>query len=550
VLDLTGKAAAAFLVLVSLVLFLPGLFALPPVDRDESRYAQASKQMVESGNYVDIRFQEEPRHKKPIGIYWLQSAAANLFDDAEAPRVWAYRIPSLIGGIIAVLLTWAAGSRLFNPRAGLMAGLMMAGCLMLGYEARQAKTDAVLLATILGAQTGLAFAWMNWKDGKQTSAWLAYGFWVAVGLAALVKGPIVLIVSGGTVLLLCFRQKSRGWLKTLRPATGFPLALAIIVPWFIAIALESQGAFFKESVGHDLFKKIYSGQESHGAPPGYYFLTFWASFWPFALLAGLAARLVWRHRKNPAVAFCIAWILPTWILFELIVTKLPHYMLPLFPAAAILAAGMITDAEKWNAGKRGVFEWIAIALTAIVTIAIAGVVIAGATATGDEFSLWSIVALAGVLWAGLSLFRIARDRALAATLIPQLVLAAVIVTGAGFKGFLPSLQSIWLSPRVAEVVQTYQAETCKDAKLHAVGYREPSLIFLAGTDTVLTNPADAAKALKAGPDCAVAMIGDRDIEAFSKTAGEIGLTPRQLAELPGFNYSRGQKITLRVFAGR
>src|SRR5712664_726421 len=91
--------AIAVLVLISLVSFLPGFFNIPPVDRDEARFAQATKQMIESGDYIDIRFQDDVRYKKPVGIYWLQSAAVEIASALKLPkaelRIWVYRLPSL-----------------------------------------------------------------------------------------------------------------------------------------------------------------------------------------------------------------------------------------------------------------------------------------------------------------------------------------------------------------------------------------------------------------------------------------------------------------------
>src|SRR5258706_16012231 len=116
VLDLATQSHArtvGVLVLVSLLAFLPGFFQIPPVDRDEARFAQATKQMLETGDYVDIRFQNEVRYKKPVGIYWLQAAAVQTASALGLPRaelrIWVYRVPSLIGAIGAVLLTyWTA----------------------------------------------------------------------------------------------------------------------------------------------------------------------------------------------------------------------------------------------------------------------------------------------------------------------------------------------------------------------------------------------------------------------------------------------------------
>src|SRR6201999_109027 len=102
--------AVAFLTLCGLLLFLPGFFNIPPIDRDEARFAQATKQMVESGDMVDIRFQDEVRYKKPVGIYWLQATAVHAASSLGVPRaqlrIWLYRVPSLIGAIGAVLLTY------------------------------------------------------------------------------------------------------------------------------------------------------------------------------------------------------------------------------------------------------------------------------------------------------------------------------------------------------------------------------------------------------------------------------------------------------------
>ena len=152
--------AVILLIAVALVAFLPGFFQIPPIDRDEARFAQATKQMVESGDYVDIRFQDEVRYKKPVGIYWLQAAAVNTaqalgFSNALT-TIWLYRIPSLIGAIGAVLLTYWTALAFISRRAALLAGLMLACSVMLGVEARLAKTDAMLLLTAVAAMGAMA----------------------------------------------------------------------------------------------------------------------------------------------------------------------------------------------------------------------------------------------------------------------------------------------------------------------------------------------------------------------------------------------------------
>src|SRR6201989_462635 len=141
--------AVVFLILCGLLLFLPGFFNIPPLDRDEARFAQATKQMIESGDYVDIRFQDEVRYKKPVGVYWLQAGVVRTAEALGMPEarttIWLYRIPSLIGALGGVLLTYWTALAFGRRRVAFAAALMLSASVMLGLEARVAKTDALLL---------------------------------------------------------------------------------------------------------------------------------------------------------------------------------------------------------------------------------------------------------------------------------------------------------------------------------------------------------------------------------------------------------------------
>jgi hypothetical protein len=133
---------AALLILLCLTLYLPGLSAIPPLDRDEARFAQASKQMVETRDYVDIRFQETPRYKKPVGAYWLQAASAQILSPDDPHAIWAYRVPSVIAAIVAVLLTYALALLFLTEAVALLAAALLASSFLLTAEAHMAKTDA------------------------------------------------------------------------------------------------------------------------------------------------------------------------------------------------------------------------------------------------------------------------------------------------------------------------------------------------------------------------------------------------------------------------
>src|ERR1700743_2298648 len=186
-----------FLVLCGLVIFLPGFFTIPAIDRDEARFAQATKQMVETGDFVDIRFQDEVRYKKPVGIYWMQAAAVKTAAALGLPnaqlRIWVYRIPSLIGAAGAVLLTYWAGLAFVTRRGAALAALMMCSCVVLNGEARLAKTDAMLLLTVVAAMGALGRVYLSWQRGEDSEhppwSWPAI-FWTALAGGIPLKGQL------------------------------------------------------------------------------------------------------------------------------------------------------------------------------------------------------------------------------------------------------------------------------------------------------------------------------------------------------------------------
>ena len=136
-----GPLLAALVVLVSA---LPGLLALPPLDRDESRFAQASAQMLETGDFVKIRYQDAARDKKPVGIHWLQVAAVALTSKVEARAIQPYRLPSLLGGMIAAAACAWGAAGVLGARRSTLAGAVLGATILLSSEAFIAKTDAVL----------------------------------------------------------------------------------------------------------------------------------------------------------------------------------------------------------------------------------------------------------------------------------------------------------------------------------------------------------------------------------------------------------------------
>jgi 4-amino-4-deoxy-L-arabinose transferase-like glycosyltransferase len=536
--------AVAVLIVVTLLAFLPGFFQIGPVDRDEARFAQATKQMIETGDYVDIRFQDETRYKKPIGIYWLQAAAVKLARTAGLAHadttIWLYRIPSLLGAIGAVLATYWAALAFVSRRAAVLAGIMMAVCILLGVEARLAKTDASLLLTCVVAMGALGRIYLEAFDEAATRAnpWVLPAIlWTALAGGILLKGPLILMFAALTVVVLAVLDRSAGWLWRLKPLAGIGWLLLLVLPWFIAIVARYGGSFFEESIGHDLAAKIGSGQETHGAPPGTYFALFWVTFFPGSILAGLATPAVIQSRREPATKFLLAWLVPAWIVFELVMTKLPHYVLPLYPAIAILIAGVVDqDAlsrRLWL--QRGTVWWF------LITLALAALTVTANVYFGQRAGLltWPFLAAAVILGFG-AWWLYQLDGAEASLL--RAAGATILILIAVFGFTFPRLTSLFPSNAIAHYLRGLPCTP----EIAAAGYQEPSLIFFAGTDTLDTDGAGAAIFLNAG-GCRVAIVEKSELRAFGQRADAIGLRYLRGPTIDGIDYSIGRKVSIAIF---
>jgi 4-amino-4-deoxy-L-arabinose transferase-like glycosyltransferase len=537
--------AAALLVVFALIAFLPGFFRIPPVDRDEARFAQSSKQMIESGDYVDIHFQNEVRYKKPVGIYWLQAAAVQAGAALGVPHarttIWLYRLPSLAGAIGAVLLTYWAALAFVSRRAALMAALMMASSILLGVEARLAKTDAMLLLTCVAAMGAMARVYLGMRRAPDTPiGWrMPALLWTAAAGGVLLKGPVILMFVVLTAAALAVRDRSLRWIGALRPFTGIAWMLLLVLPWFAAIVARSGTEFFTDAVGHDMLAKVTSGQEAHGAPPGLYLLLFFITFWPGAVLAVMAAPRIWQARREPGARFLLAWLIPSWIVFELVITKLPHYVLPLYPAAAILIAGILDQdgllKKPWLV--RGTVGWF------IFPAVVAILVVVGFVLINRDLGLiaWPSAAAATIF--GLFAWWLFETDGAERALLRGMV-ASVFMTMTVFGITFPALPALFPSALVADAVR---ASDCAGPQLASTGYyQEPSLVFLLGTNTKLTDGPGVAEFMNAG-GCRFGLVDARSERGFVQRANAIGLRYAKAQRIDGYNISIGRPVAMTLF---
>lgn len=542
--SILGWRPYALLVVLCLGLYLPGLASLPVTDRDEARFAQATRQMLQSGDFIAIRFQDEARNKKPAGIYWLQAASVGLFSDAASTAIWPYRLPSLLGATAASLMTFGLGARLVGRRAAFLGAALLAASLGLGIEAHLAKTDAVLLGCISAAQLALARIYLDAKAGLHAPWHSALLFWAALALGILIKGPVAPLVAALTIVAVCASERRGRWLRDLRPVSGLVLLAAIVLPWLIAISTATQGAFISDSLGHDFFGKLIGAQEAHGAPPLFYLALLTMSFWPGSLFLGPAIAWAWQQRRAEAERFLIAWAIPFWIVIELVPTKLPNYVLPIYPALALMIGRALVAAGEENFTTWRKLDRSVVALWTLATLGLGLALVLVPLRYGPGGLAAGAVAALVVLYLGQRLARSAW-RGVAGESATRAAILALLVLAIGFEFVAPSLDLLWLSRTAAALVA--RGGVPAGAPIAVAGDAEPSLVFLLGTATKLVSGEGAAAFLAATPG-ARALVETRSETEFLAALAAHGLAPQAHGTIAGLDYSNGHNMRLTLYS--
>jgi 4-amino-4-deoxy-L-arabinose transferase-like glycosyltransferase len=528
--------------LVALIAGLPGMICMPALDRDESLFAQATVQMLETGDFVSIRYQDHPRDKKPVAINWLQAASAKMFTTLEHHRIWAFRIPSLLGAMLAAAaLAWGL-ARYQGPGTGLLAGAILATTYVLSTEAGIAKTDAVLCGATTLAMAAFAriYADVLGDGGPPAGVRTKLLFWAGLALGILDKGPIAPLVALLAGLALFAWDRRAPWARSLGWGWGLILIAAVVGPWAVAITVKTDGAFWTGALGGDLGPKLAHGDSGHGAPPGYHSLLALVLFFPATALLPAALTNGWKARLEPGVKFAIAWLVPTWLMFEIMPTKLPHYTLPAYGALAWLAAVALSRPIGRLSG------WIGAGLSLFVGIVVAVVAGIAQTRFGSDASLgWSATTEVLGIAAGLAGAAIV----LAPRRLPAL--AAALALGAGAHAVLaageaPRLGSLWLSRRIVlalDHVRLNPRGGLIPGPVTVVGYAEPSLVFGLGTETEFGDVGDGADAIAEGRPV---VVEKRQDAAFQKELAEDGLSATAVGTVSGLDYSvnRNDMVTI------
>jgi len=556
------------------------------VDRDESRFAQAMRQVAEaarSGDWNHLlvpHIQDRPRINKPPLVYWLAIPGSLALDHPDRDigvdvspltlptgNIFAYRLVSLLSAMVAVILTWRIGLALrFHPTAAWLGGALLATCVMVMWDARQARADETLLACTTGAMLCLAHIWRR-RDLPlaRTRGWVV-GLIIWLALGVLAKGISLLVVGlAATSLGLWTRGNgAKNWVRHLRAPWVVLASIAPIALWFIATRMILGSGAAESTAAKETFWRALIPQESHWGPPGYHLVLLAILFFPGSLATGSALRralrrtwstlpkkTVWTRiravlvgpvRADDRTMFCLAWIVLPWIVFELVMTKLPHYTLPMYPAIALLSAREVLrmGARMLRPGLWGRLVYCAIALGIGAGVPLALELTNHFNRVTIPTQFWIMVLMIGFpAFLGLVMFvpmawHLHKRRPVIALTWAMGVSIMTFIFAIGTR--LPAHPDLWISSRLMTALSPLTFG--RDRPLACVGYHEDSLIFLTRGRIERVGAKRIEQWFADHPDgIAVVERGswEFDPDRFAATGA-----------VAGFNYSSGEHVVVDV----
>ena len=484
-------------VIISAAVYLIGNGSVALWDRDEPRYAQTSRQMLQSGDWVVPHYLDMIRTAKPALIYWCQATAMEIFGD----NAFAARFPSAIAIVILLIVLLNTLPKSIGKERAYWTVFIFATSGLTIASAKMCITDAVLLLFITVAQLCLYRIW------RGTGSWpVVITLGVAVGLAGLTKGPVILGMQAMTVLalfglLLLDRKyppidisraappgetspmnrdrfkpidKKRIALKTF---AAILIAAALILPWVVMVNHRA-AEFLRTTLSHDVWDRMMTPLEQHTGPPGYYLLTIWATLFPWSLFLPLAIGLAFRYRANPQTRFALAAAIGPWFMLELVRTKLPHYLLPAFPPLAFLIGEAIVRTLRKQHDeiyRRGFLIGVGV-WALLIALATAGPwVTVMAVRPLPWMGMITLTTIGLLLAITVFILFLQKQLAKAAVLMGIGTFAMVI---AAYGLYLPNAQFLQISPRVASVLKANGATERGQVGMYE--YMEPSLAFYQG----------------------------------------------------------------------
>ena len=525
------------LLMLCVVVYLPGIVRLPPVDRTEVIWSESTRDMVDRGDWTDPRYGGAVQQYRPIGTYWAQGVARWIAGSTHERDITVYRIPSFVAVTLAVLALFWLGRGLVGSETALIASALFAVAPLTALVSQLAIAEGLSLLPATVAMLALGRLYANADEPIGT----ALLFWIGVGIGIVINALLVPILLLATLITLYILDRDLSWLKRLRPVIGVPIALLLGAPWLIVRAHQDGSAF--AGLGWREFLAALGGAQDMKlrAFPGTFVLALVLGFIPGTILLGTALKRSWATRDQRLPRFLLAWVMGYLVYLEALSSKPGTYMVQtMFPALA-LAVAMVVTSERGD-GKRPEWSGFVIWPTALAALplAIFAAVFAFVGQPPKSLTLILIVIVAGLfIWSG-QIGREGHLRRWAAIGVTALALFDVTLLGV----VLPGIENIWPSQMIAKAIAA-----CPKNESVLIGYREPSSRFLLAIPTDRQTP-DALADRVQRKEPSLSIVEDR----WGKRTNWL-LQSKSLEPLPppsgcvsAYNVMRGCPLHFRIYS--
>ncbi len=389
---LTERGQWIFLTVFAVIVFFVNLQSEGLFSAQEGRAAVIARNMLATGDWTTMHYKGALTTEKPIFCYWLYSICGMIFGVNE----FSVRFPSAISAILTILMTVWLGKKIYGTKTGFLAGYLLCTMMTFVNLGRTARIDIVLTAFYMFAMLCLYRGF--WEKNRPT--WWLYLFYVTLGLSVMVKGPVGVVMAG--FLIFCYGCIFRKWKLwwDLKPISGVIIVISISAPWYIYESIITHGGFAWDFlIQHNILRFTGGSEYKDGIhqPLYYYFGKFFAGALPWSIAVPFLLfqfRKKYKHLRQETW-FLALWFLTGFVFFTIAAVKRGDYILPLYPAAAIIISRYLVLLEdiKYKLHNKWIYGW-----GAVVAVCVGiGVVIRagllyklGKRATGNDFPHLSV----------------------------------------------------------------------------------------------------------------------------------------------------------------
>lgn len=532
-----GWRGAMLAALIAVAAGLPGLMALPTLDRNEARFVQATSQMLETGDFTAIRFQERLRGGAAPGGHWLQAAAVHLVADPETREIWIFRLWSLVGAALAAAACVWGGAPLFGRGPAFLAGASLGASFVLGRAAGMATADALFAGACALMIAAFARIYVANTDGRALRRRDRVFLWVGLIAAVLIKGllPLALIAFTGAALFALDRRAD--WFKRLGLGWGLLALAALGGPWAVAVTVATDGQFWAPL----------GPPATQGEWPGWQTLDAALLMFPATALFPFAVAHAWRQRGTVGVRVALCWLIPGWLVSEFMPGRQVFTTLPFYIALMWLgAAGVLAPRGSRLLGLVSA----AISVLAGLALATASVWLAGHFGQAADLA---VGVLSGLLFLGAGLAAaVAILRPPSAAAPPMIVALLLALAAQGWMTgiLLPRLDGLWVTRQTLHALHEAKLDPREGLAVGPVasaGYSEPSLVFALGAKTETGSGRLAAQAIAEGRPAIVEAVEEA---AFQAALKRLEVRAEVVDEIAAYDYVLGRDLKLTIYRRR